>query len=401
MHQFLDFLSSGLLELDVLGYVVAALVMTHVTIVSVTIYLHRAQAHRSVDLHPAVAHFFRFWLWLTTGMRTIEWVAIHRKHHAHTETEEDPHSPHQVGIWKVLLEGTELYRAEAKDRETLAKYGHGTPDDWMERNVYARYESGGIVLLGVLSLVLFGIVGMTIWAIQMIWIPLWAAGVINGLGHYLGYRNFESADGSTNLSPLGLLIGGEEMHNNHHAFPSSAKFSQRWYEFDIGWLYLRVLAALGLARIKRVAPSPMIDPAKRTIDFETVKAIVVARMHVMRSYATRVTLPVLRAELERVDARYRRLLKRVRRALVREESRIDERAKAERDRALHVSERLQTVHEYRRRLQELFASRALSQERLVQSLQEWCASAEASGIKALQDFAAHLRGYRLKATPAG
>ncbi|MDZ7747994.1 MAG: transposase [Halofilum sp. (in: g-proteobacteria)] len=398
MHQFLDLLGSGLLDLDLLGYVIAVLVMTHVTIVSVTIYLHRAQAHRSVDLHPAVAHFFRFWLWLTTGMRTIEWVAIHRKHHAHTETENDPHSPHQVGIWKVLLEGTELYRAEAKDQDTLAKYGHGTPDDWMERNVYARLETGGIALLGVVAFVLFGVVGLTVWAIQMIWIPLWAAGVINGLGHYIGYRNFESADGSTNLSPLGVLIGGEEMHNNHHAFPSSAKFSQRWYELDVGWLYLRLLSACRLATIKRVAPCPMIDPTKRTIDFETVKAVVVARMHVMRSYTTRVTLPVLRGELRRADERYRRLLKRVRRALVREESRIDEKTRAERDRALRVSERLQTVYEYRRRLQELFASRTLSQERLVQSLQEWCASAEASGIKALQDFAAHLRGYRLQAT---
>jgi stearoyl-CoA desaturase (delta-9 desaturase) len=401
MHALLDHLRTGLLDLDLLGYVIAVLVMTHVTIVSVTIYLHRAQAHRSVDLHPAVAHFFRFWLWLTTGMRTIEWVAIHRKHHAHTETEDDPHSPHQVGIWKVLLEGTELYREEARDPETLAKYGHGTPDDWMERNVYARFESGGIALLGVLSLVLFGVIGVTIWAIQMVWIPLWAAGVINGLGHYLGYRNFESADGSTNLSPLGLLIGGEEMHNNHHAFPSSAKFSQRWYEFDVGWFYLRLLSACRLATIRRVAPSPTIDPAKRTVDFETVKAIVVARMHVMRSYATRVTLPVLRAELDRADAQYRRLLKRGRRALVREESRIDEKTRAERDRVLRLSERLQTVHEYRRRLQELFATRTLSQERLVQSLQEWCASAEASGIQALQDFAAHLRGYRLKSSLAG
>jgi stearoyl-CoA desaturase (delta-9 desaturase) len=306
-----------------------------------------------------------------------------------------------VGIWKVLLEGTELYREEARDPETLAKYGHGTPDDWMERNVYARFESGGIALLGVLSLVLFGVIGVTIWAIQMVWIPLWAAGVINGLGHYLGYRNFESADGSTNLSPLGLLIGGEEMHNNHHAFPSSAKFSQRWYEFDVGWFYLRLLSACRLATIRRVAPSPTIDPAKRTVDFETVKAIVVARMHVMRSYATRVTLPVLRAELDRADAQYRRLLKRGRRALVREESRIDEKTRAERDRVLRLSERLQTVHEYRRRLQELFATRTLSQERLVQSLQEWCASAEASGIQALQDFAAHLRGYRLQSSLAG
>ncbi len=396
MNQILQLLQSGLLDLSILGYVAVVLLLTHVTIVGVTIYLHRCQAHRSVDLHPAVSHFFRFWLWLTTGMRTIEWVAIHRKHHAHTETEEDPHSPHQAGIWRVLLEGAEMYREEAKDQETLDKYGHGTPDDWMERNVYARFESGGIVLMGALALGLFGVLGLTVWAIQMMWIPLWAAGVINGLGHYLGYRNFESADGSTNLSPLGLLIGGEEMHNNHHAFPSSAKFSQRWYEFDVGWFYLRLLSAAGLAKIKRVAPSPMIDPAKQTVDFETVKAVVVARMHVMRSYAKSVTLPVLRAELKRVDAGTRELLKRAKGALVRDESRMDEKARAKRDHALRSNERLQTVYEYRRQLQQLFATRRASQEQLVRALQDWCVSAEQTRIKALQDFAAHIRGYRLK-----
>ena len=396
MNQLLNLLETGLLDLSVLGYVAVVLVLTHITIVAVTIYLHRCQAHRSVDLHPVVSHFFRFWLWLTTGMRTIEWVAIHRKHHAHTETEEDPHSPHQAGIWKVLLEGAELYRDEAKDQETLDKFGHGTPDDWIERNVYARFEVGGIVLMGALALGLFGVLGLTVWAIQMMWIPLWAAGVINGLGHYLGYRNFESADGSTNLSPLGLLIGGEEMHNNHHAFPSSAKFSQRWYEFDVGWFYLRLMSAVGLAKIKRVAPSPVVDPAKKTVDFETVKAVVVARMHVMRSYARSVTLPVLRAELDRVDAGTRALLKRARRALVRDESRMDEEAIARRDRALNANERLHTVYEYRRRLQELFATRRATQEQLVHSLQEWCANAEQTGIKALQDFATHLRGYSLK-----
>ncbi|MEX0607437.1 MAG: fatty acid desaturase, partial [Halofilum sp. (in: g-proteobacteria)] len=324
MNGLLDLLATGLIDLSPLGYVAVVLLLTHITIVSVTVYLHRCQAHRSVDLHPIVSHFFRFWLWMTTGMRTIEWVAIHRKHHAHTEDEDDPHSPHQAGIWKVLFAGAELYRDEAKNQETLDKYGHGTPDDWMERNVYSRAPIGGIVLMMVLALSLFGVLGMTVWAIQMMWIPLWAAGVINGIGHYWGYRNFESADGSTNISPLGLLIGGEEMHNNHHAFPSSAKFSQRWYEFDVGWFYLRILSALGLAKIKRVAPSPTIDPAKTTVDYETVKAVVVARMHVMRTYATRVTLPVLRAELQRADDQYRALLKRAKRALVRDESRMDE-----------------------------------------------------------------------------
>lgn len=397
MNQLLDFLNTGLLDLSPLGYVLAALLLTHVTIVSVTIYLHRAQAHRAVDLHPVAAHFFRLWLWLTTGMCTIEWVAIHRKHHAHTEGEDDPHSPHQVGIWKVLLEGTELYKAEGRNPETLAKYGHGTPDDWVERNVYRRLGgSAGIALMGVAAFVLFGVIGLTIWAVQMMWIPLWAAGVINGVGHYLGYRNFESPDGSTNIVPLGLLIGGEELHNNHHAFPSSARFSQRWYEFDLGWLYIRLLAWLGLARIKRVAPSPRIDPRKQTVDLETVRAVVVGRMHVMRTYARQVTLPVLKMELSRADVHYRRLLARARKALVRDESRIDERARARRDAALRANASLQTVYEYRRRLQQFFFQRGWKQEDLVRALQEWCANAEASGIEALERFAERLRGYRLE-----
>ena len=397
MQRLLDFLSTGLLDLSPIGYLVAVLVLTHVTIVSVTIYLHRAQAHRAIDLHPAAAHFFRLWLWLTTGMRTIEWVAIHRKHHAHTETEDDPHSPHQVGIWKVVLEGAELYRAEAKNRETLDKYGHGTPDDWMERNVYARLGgSAGIAIMGVAAFLLFGVIGLTIWAVQMIWIPLWAAGVINGVGHYLGYRNFESPDGSTNIVPLGLLIGGEELHNNHHAFPSSARFSQRWYELDLGWLYIRLLQRLRLARVRRIAPTPRIDPAKRSVDLETVRAVVVGRMHVMRTYARQVTLPVLQAELARADRHYRRLLARARKALVREESRIDERARARRDAALRANASLQTVYEYRRRLQQLFTQRGWTQEALVSALQEWCASAEATRIEALRAFAERLRGYRLE-----
>lgn len=397
MQHLLDFLSTGLLDLSPLGYVVAVLVLTHVTIVSVTIFLHRAQAHRAIDLHPAVAHFFRLWLWLTTGMRTIEWVAIHRKHHAHTETEGDPHSPYQVGIWKVVLEGTELYRAEARNQDTLDKYGHGTPDDWVERNVYARLGgSAGIAIMGVTAFLLFGVIGLTIWAVQMIWIPLWAAGVINGVGHYLGYRNFESPDGSTNIVPFGLLIGGEELHNNHHAFPSSARFSQRWYELDLGWLYIRVLERLRLARVRRVAPRPRIDPAKRTIDLETVRAVVVGRMHVMRTYARQVTLPVLRAELARADRHYRRLLAGARKALVREESRIGEKERARRDAALRANASLQTVYDYHRRLQQLFMQRGWTQERLLHALQEWCASAEASGIEALRMFAERLRGYRLE-----
>lgn len=396
MTDLLAFLSTGLLDMSTVGYVIVVLALSHVTIMATTIYLHRCQAHRSVDLHPAVAHAFRFWLWLTTGMRTIEWVAVHRKHHTHTESEEDPHSPHQTGIWKVLLEGQELYRAEAANPETLAKYGHGCPDDWIERNLYTRFKSGGIAVLGALMLILFGVIGLTIWALLMIWIPLWAAGVINGIGHYIGYRNFEPEDGSTNIVPFGILVGGEELHNNHHAFPSSARLSQRWYEFDLGWTYLRVLSSLGLARIKRVAPRATFDPTRTCIDADTARAVLVARMHVLRRYARNVTRPVLRQEIRRAGTSCRHQLRRARRALVCNESRVGTAELAERDRALALSAAVRTVHDYHRRLRELFTIRGgMGPERLVASLQEWCAQAEASGIECLERFAAELRGYRL------
>src|SRR5689334_590129 len=252
----------GLVDLPWWGYIVVAAVLTHVTIACVTIFLHRSQAHRALDLHPIVAHFFRFWLWITTGMVTKEWVAIHRKHHAKVETDEDPHSPQTRGIETVLLRGAELYRDEAKNRETLDKYGHGTPDDWIERNLYTRFSWQGVGVMLVLDVILFGPIGMTIWAVQMLWIPVNAAGIINGIGHYWGYRNYACEDASTNIVPIGILIGGEELHNNHHAYGSSAKFSAKWYEFDIGWMYIRILEAVGLAKVRKVAPKLKIEAGK-------------------------------------------------------------------------------------------------------------------------------------------
>ncbi len=249
----------GIWDLPWWGYIAYTLLLTHITIVAVTVYLHRHQAHRAVDLHPIISHFFRFWLWLTTAMVTRQWVAVHRKHHARVETAEDPHSPVVFGIRKVLLEGAELYRAEARDPAIAEKYGHGTPDDWLERNIYSTRFEYGTPLMLVIDLILFGLLGLSVWAIQMAWIPFFAAGVVNGLGHYWGYRNYELPDASTNFMPWGILIGGEELHNNHHAFPSSAKFSSKWWEFDLGWLHIRALCALGLARVKKIAPKPMRD----------------------------------------------------------------------------------------------------------------------------------------------
>src|SRR2546427_1443010 len=283
--DFLSLLSQGLLPLPWWGYVVLALALTHVTIAAVTIFLHRSQAHRGLDLHPIVSHFFRFWLWLTTGMVTKEWVAIHRKHHARVEPADDPHSPQTRGIRTVLLQGAELYRAESTNAETLEKYGAGTPNDWLERNVYSRFSWEGVGLMLMIDLVLCGPIGLTIWAVQMAWIPITAAGIVNGLGHYWGYRNFSSEDASRNIVPWGIVIGGEELHNNHHAYGTSAKLSSRWYEIDLGWVYIRTLEAFKLAKVRKVAPRLKFNRAKLNADLETLQAVITHRYAVLTSYA--------------------------------------------------------------------------------------------------------------------
>ena len=390
------FLVDGLLDLSWWQLLLVTLALTHVTIAAVTIFLHRAQAHRALDLHPAVSHFFRFWLWLTTGMVTAEWVAIHRRHHARCETPEDPHSPQVLGLHKVLWQGAELYRAAAADPELVARYSHGTPDDWLERHVYGalRWQGPGLMLL--LDFVLFGLPGIAIWAVQMVWIPFWAAGVINGVGHYWGYRNFESPDAATNISPWGILIGGEELHNNHHAFPSSAKLSSRKWEFDIGWLYIRTLSALGLAKVRRVAPTPRRTEGKTIVDLDTVRAVIANRMHVLAQYAQDVVWPVSRAELCGKEAACRRVYRQARRLLTRGEGRLDARGRERLAQLLERSPTLATVVDYRRRLQDVWERTAASQEALLQSLQDWCRQAEGTGIRALADFAHSLRSYTLQ-----
>jgi stearoyl-CoA desaturase (delta-9 desaturase) len=386
----------GILDLPLWQVVLATLVLTHITIVTVTVFLHRSQAHRALDLHPALSHFFRFWLWLTTGMVTREWVAVHRRHHAKCETPEDPHSPQVVGIGKVLTQGAELYGRAADNAETLGRYGHGTPDDWLERRVYGRYTWQGVGLMLILDVLLFGVYGITVWAVQMLWIPFLAAGVINGIGHYWGYRNFETPDASTNIVPWGILIGGEELHNNHHAFPSSAKLSSKWWEFDVGWLYIRILSALGLARVKKVAPEPRVLEGKGAVDMDTVKAVVVGRMHVAARYAREVMAPVTRAELCRSERHCRKVYRRARRLLVLEGARLDEQARRGLEQVLAQSKKLETVYQFRERLRDLWERTAPSQEALLKSLQEWCQQAEETGIQALQNFARSLRAYSLQ-----
>ncbi|MGE5242286.1 MAG: fatty acid desaturase [Bacteroidota bacterium] len=393
----------GLIVLPWWGYIIAALILTHVTIAAVTIYLHRHQAHRALTLHPIVTHFFRFWLWLTTGMITREWAAIHRKHHAKVETADDPHSPQVAGIRKVLWDGADLYRRESKNRQTIEKYGHGTPDDWLERNIYTPHNGKGIALMLVIDLALFGPIGITIWAVQMIWIPFFAAGVINGIGHYWGYRNFEVADASTNIVPWGILIGGEELHNNHHTFGSSAKLSSKWWEFDIGWMYIRILETLGLARVKKIPPELTCDTAKQHVDLDTVKAVITGRFQVMAQFAREVMQNVYREELKKADRADREswtLLKRARRLMVREAAQLDESARGLLQRALELNNQLKTVYAMKQKLVDIWNRRAATQEHLIQALQEWCREAEATGIEALRNFSRKLRTYKLVPAPA-
>ena len=394
----LDFLY-GVLQLNFWGYVIAAVVLVQTSIMAVTLYLHRDAAHRSVDLHPVLRHFFRFWIWMTTGQITREWVAVHRKHHSFSDRPGDPHSPVVFGIKKVLLEGYELYLPESRNPETQAKFGADTVNDWMERNLYGRRRNLGIALLVVAYLVLFGVPGIILIAVQLASMPVLAAGVINGLGHHTGYRNYECDNAATNIVPWGLLIGGEELHNNHHAFPTSAKFSSRVWEFDIGWMYLKIFSALGLARIRRVAPTPVLAQVQRKVDLETVRAVITNRMHVLRDYKRLVTLPVLRQEWSKRMPSFGLRRRVARKLLTRHPALLDGNAHTRLAAILAESQILKRVHEYRDRLQKLWESRHGSNERLIAALKEWCAEAEASGIKALEDFAQRLSSYCLQ--PAG
>ena len=383
----------GILNLNFWSYVVVTFLMVQFTFMGVTLYLHRDATHRSLDLHPALRHVFRFWLWLTSGIVTKEWVAVHRKHHARCETPDDPHSPVIFGLKKVLLEGAELYQVQARNPETQEKFGRGAPNDWMERNVYSRYRNGGITLLFFIDLLLFGIPGIIVFAVQMMANPVMAAGVINGIGHYYGYRNFECPDAARNIVPWAFLVAGEELHNNHHAFPSSAKFSIYRWEFDIGWLYIRMFQMLGLAKVIRVAPAPARVAPRNHIDLETVRAVIVNRMHVLRDYTRHVTLPVFRAELSIAGSK---LSRRVRKLLVREPVLLDTTAQSHLREVLASNASLHTVHEFRERLRQMWSGANMSNEKLVQHLKDWIAQAEESRIKVLQDFAASLRGYAMQ-----
>ena len=393
--SLLSFLAHGLTRAGLGTMALYLLVVTQLTILSVTLYLHRSQAHRGVDFHPLIAHFFRFWTWLTTAMVTKQWVAVHRKHHAKVETSEDPHSPMVFGIRRVFWQGVELYRVAAADRDTAEKYGRGTPEDWIERNLYARFPDAGPTLLALVSIALFGFWGLAIWAIQMLWIPFWAAGFVNGLGHWWGYRNFESSDTSTNLLPWGLWIGGEELHNNHHAFPSSAKFALRRFEVDIGWVVIRLLAALRLARVLRVAPALDVRPNVHLPDTETLKAVLTHRFRALTDYYRQVIVPTLRDEAVQASERVRAVPGKLRRALADGGRWLDGEGRARLQALVERRPTLRTVVEYRARLLAALDQRV--PEQALKNLQQWVCEAEASGIAVLQQYAARLKGYALPA----
>ena len=390
--SLIDFLAGGLLQAPWWVLALYLLAATQLTIFSVTLYLHRSQAHRSVDFHPAVAHVFRFWTWLTTSMITREWAAIHRKHHAKCETEEDPHSPQIKGIKVVFWRGVELYREARSDRASIEQYGKGCPTDWVERKIYTPHALKGPTLLLFVSFALFGFAGIALWAIQMAWIPFWAAGVVNGLGHWWGYRNFETADTATNLTPWGVWIGGEELHNNHHAFPSSAKFALRRFEFDIGWAAIKAFEAVGLAKVLRVAPTLDVRPNIEMPDSETLKALLAIRFQAMTDFYRGVTLPTLREEKRTLGMRLPRQL---RKALADGGRWLDDDKRARLQAWLAASPRMQQIADFRARLAQVLDERSHDAQATLAKLHAWCAEAEASGVQSLQQFSARMKGYAL------
>ncbi|MGV3680269.1 MAG: DesA family fatty acid desaturase [Acidovorax sp.] len=395
LNAAIDWLGHGLWNLAWWEIVLYTLATTHVTIAAVTIFLHRSQAHRSVDLHAIPSHFFRFWLWVGTGMLTKEWVAIHRKHHAKCETADDPHSPQTRGLDTVMWRGAELYRAEAKNAETLKKFGHGTPDDWVERNVYSRFPWQGVGLMLVLNLALFGAIGAAVWAVQMLWIPFWAAGVVNGVGHYWGYRNFEATDASTNLSPWGVIIGGEELHNNHHTYPTSAKFSVKPYEFDIGWVYISLMKKVGWATVKKVPPKLLRGDVKPVADEKTLEALIANRYEVMAGYARGVR-QACREEIAALQARQAdaSVLKAAKRWLHRDAEKVPANAQSQLAQVRAAHPALDKMVTMREELRQMWLNTTQSREQLTADLQAWCRRAEESGIAALRDFSISLRAAR-------
>ena len=392
LNAAIDWLAHGAWHLSWWQIVLFTLAMTHITMISVTVFLHRHQAHRALDLHPIASHFFRLWLWLTTGQVTKEWASIHRKHHAKCEQADDPHSPHVYGIKTVLLQGAELYRAESKNKETMARFGHGTPDDWLERNLYSRYSWQGVGLMMIVDLTLFGAAGLAVWAVQMAWTPIMAAGIINGAAHYWGYRNFEAPDASTNISPWGILIAGEELHNNHHTYPTSAKLSVKPYEFDIGWMYISLMQMVGLAKVKKTPPKAAYGDIRPVADEKTLEALIANRYEIMATYAHGIR-QAAREEFASMKARSAdaAVIKAAKRWMHRDNEKVPASAITELAKARAVSPVLDKMVTMREELRQLWLNTSVSRDQLTLELQSWCRRAEESGIAALREFSLKLR----------
>jgi stearoyl-CoA desaturase (delta-9 desaturase) len=396
LNAAIEWLTHGVWDLQWWQIVLFTLAVTHVTMISVTVFLHRHQAHRALDLHPIASHFFRFWLWLTTGQVTKEWASIHRKHHAKCEQADDPHSPHVYGIKTVLLQGAELYRAESRNKETMARYGHGTPNDWIERNLYTRFSWQGVGLMLIIDLALFGAAGFSVWAVQMAWTPIMAAGIINGAAHFWGYRNFEAPDASTNISPWGILIAGEELHNNHHTYPTSAKLSVKPYEFDIGWMYISLMQMAGLAKVKKTPPKAAYGDIRPVADEKTLEALIANRYEIMATYAKGVR-QAARDELGAMKARSAdaAVIKAARHWMHRDVEKVPASAASELAKARAVSPMLDKMVTMREELRQMWLNTTVSREQLTTDLQAWCHRAEESGIAVLREFSLKLRAARV------
>jgi len=393
--QILDFLQQGLLNFSLTQILVTLLIATQITILAVTLYLHRDQTHKGLKLHPVIRHFFRLHLWLSTGMLTKDWVAIHRKHHAKCETEEDPHSPKYFGIKKVLFSGVELYTKERHNKETLDKYGKGTPEDWLERNIYTRYHFLGITLMFLIDFALFGVIGITFWAVQIVWIPFFAAGVVNGLGHWSGYRNYSTQDCSTNISRFGIIIGGEELHNNHHAFPSSCKFSHKKGEFDLGWFAIRILKFFRLAQVKKIVPE-LEQSTNSTVDLEAVKAMLTHKVNLLQVYIKDVVKPAISQEYSLRTKQFRKTRKKFLNSMSLDWRFLDEETKELLKQYMQTAPSIETILKYRDELKEIWESKGQSTEQMIEAIRQWCKKAEKSGVEVLQNYAAKLQTYRLK-----
>ena len=391
----IDIAINGLIDFTWLGYLVYTLVVTHISIVAITLYLHRGVCHSAIEIKPVLAHFFRFWLWLTTSMRTADWVAVHRKHHAKCETIDDPHSPAYYGIDTVLLRGADLYHEEKNNPETLEKYSQNCPTDWVEENIYTGKNNIGILLLFILNIILFGVVGIIIWAVQMAWTPIFAAGGINGAGHYWGYRNYDTSDDSTNMGPLGILIGGEELHNNHHAFPTAAKFSLKPWEFDIGWMYIKLFSLLGQVKVKRLAPKIVINKPSESLDSETGYALLKSKLTVITNYTKVVLGPLMKHESKNATGDLKRLLSQSKSSLVREPHRITNQETNSLDLIFNKCSRLKIAYDLKNKLFNILHSRNLKHDKFLDTINEWCEEAKSVGIESLADFSSSLKGYKV------